>query len=122
MMDSKIVRLHKLWTNFAADRRTAQGALQERLDKYDAAIGLLREEIIRAQTQFDDHWKNRKPDIQKQRDDAVMEELATGRSAQSILRELGSNNTKWIYDLRARVADRIPEQTNVNSRPQPQDD
>lgn len=116
-MDSEIVRLHKLWNSFGDDRSRARRDIQERLDKYNAVIQTLRDEGIRLQTEFEDQWKNRKKETQDDRDMAVMNELATGRSAKSILKELGSNNTVWIYDLRAKVqgSTGIPERGNVNT-------
>lgn len=117
MSSNEVVRLQQQWRGFAAERSRAKHKVQEKVEANNAEIMRLRDENARITLEFDEHWKNRKQEIQEARDVAVMEELATGRSAQSILKELGSNNTVWIYDLRAKVqaAGGLPAAVNANS-------
>lgn len=111
--------LQRRWRAFSADRAKAKRQLQELDDADKAEIARLQEQIINRNSEFDDQWRNAKADLQRRRDEAVMAELAIpGRSAQGILKDLGSNNTVWIYDLRAKVmaATPIAAPENVNTR------
>lgn len=114
---TKVVDLHNQWRGFTAERGRAKRAVAEKIEENNARIAELREENIRLETEFDNEWKNKKEQLKVARDEAVMDLLASGRSAQSILRELGSNNTVWIYDLRDKVmtAKGIPVPSNVNT-------
>jgi hypothetical protein len=117
MSSNEVVRLQQQWRGFAAERSKAKRELEEHTEKNNAEITRLRDENARLTSEFDEKWRTKKQEIQEARDLAVMQELATGRSAQSILKELGSNNTVWIYDLRAKVqaAGSLPAGTNLNS-------
>lgn len=116
-MSTKVVRLQQEWRNFAATRSRAKRELQEKVDANKAEMARLQDENAAMLTRFDEDWKAEKARIQEARDIAVMEELATGRPAQAILKEIGSNNTVWIYELRARVqaASGLPEPQNLNT-------
>ena len=120
MAQSKsMIELQKRWRAFSADRAKAKRDIQALDDKDNAEIARLREGIIRRNAEFDEKWRKDKIDLQLARDEAVMQAMSgpMGRPAQAILRELGSNNTVWIYELRARLQalGALPEQGNVNS-------
>ena len=118
MANEDMYELQKRWRAFSADRAKAKRDIQELDDADNAEIDRLREQIRARNVAFDEHWRTAKADLQKRRDEAVMAELAIpGRSAQGILKDLGSNNTVWIYDLRAQVmaVKPIPAATNVNT-------
>lgn len=121
MPNEKLAELQRRWRAFSADRAKAKRVIQEQDDKDNAEIARLREAIIKRNTEFDEKWRQDKADLQKARDEAVKAAMSgpEGRSAQSILRQLGSNNTVWMYELRGQVqaAGLLPEQTNVNNRP-----
>lgn len=120
---SNYVEVHKRWRGFTAEKSKARRVVQEQIDAKNEAINQLREEIVLLDTQFVDEWRHKKEALQRERDEAVMEALATGLSAQRILRELNSNNTVWIYGLRGQVmaANGIPEPGNVNSYTPPEE-
>lgn len=116
---SDMIELQRQWRAFSSDRAKAKHQIQE-LDAADnEEIARLREQIIKRNVEFTEKWRTRKAELQQRRDEAVMAEMAgpEGRSAQSILQELGSNNTVWIYELRSRVQamGQLPEQGNVNT-------
>jgi hypothetical protein len=119
MAGSNMIELQKRWRAFSADRAKAKRDIQALDDADNAEIARLREGIIRRNAEFDEKWRNDKVTLQQKRDEAVMQEMSgpMGRSAQAILRDLGSNNTVWIYELRARLQaiGALPEQGNVNS-------
>lgn len=117
MAKETMYELHNRWRGFTADKARAKRAIQEQDDRDNAEITRLREQIIQRNTEFEETWRKMKADLQQARDEAVMAELAIpGRSAQGILRDLGSNNTVWIYDLRARIqADKPWPAMNMNA-------
>lgn len=119
MSGKSMIDLQRRWRAFSADRAKAKRIIQEQDDKDNAEIARLREAIIKRNTEFDEKWRQDKADLQKARDEAVKAAMSgpDGRSAQSILRELGSNNTVWIYELRGQLqaAGALPEQVNVNT-------
>ena len=102
-MAQDLQRLQYAWRNFAVDRGKARRELQEEVDSRQEQINRLRDEILTLERDFDDEWKTKKTERREALDEAVKAELRQGRSAQSILRELGSNNTVWIYGLAAEV-------------------
>lgn len=116
---SNILELHNKWRGFSADRAKARREIDERIEKNNAEIERLRLENIDLNTQFQSEWSAKKKELQEARDRAVMEAMAgpDGRSGQDILRELGSRNTVWIYDLRKRLAaeGRLVQPVNENS-------
>lgn len=120
-----MIELQKRWRAFSADRAKAKREIQALDDRDNAEIAKLREGIIRRNAEFDEKWRQDKIDLQLARDEAVMQAMSgpLGRSAQSILKELGSNNTVWIYELRARLQaiGALPEQVNVNSYSPPEE-
>jgi hypothetical protein len=119
MANEDMYELQRRWRAFSADRAKAKRVIQELDDADNAEIDRLRQGIIKRNADFDEKWRTEKADLQRRRDEAVMQELAIpGRSAQGILKDLGSNNTVWIYDLRAQVmaVKPIPAPTNVNSQ------
>jgi hypothetical protein len=119
MASDNMIELQRRWRAFSADRAKAKRLVQEQDDKDNAEIARLREAIITRNSEFDDKWRQDKIELQKARDEAVMQAMSgpDGRSAQSILRDLGSNNTVWIYELRGRLQalGALPEQVNVNT-------
>jgi len=119
MASDKMIELQRRWRAFSADRAKAKRDIQAQDDKDNTEIARLREAIIKRNSEFDDKWRQDKIDLQKARDEAVMQAMSgpEGRSAQSILRDLGSNNTVWIYELRGRLQalGALPEQVNVNT-------
>ena len=119
MSGKSMIELQRRWRAFSADRAKAKRIIQEQDDKDNAEIARLREAIIKRNSAFEDKWRQDKADLQKARDEAVKAAMSgpDGRSAQSILRELGSNNTVWIYELRGQLqaAGALPEQVNVNT-------
>jgi hypothetical protein len=125
MAGSNMIELQKRWRAFSADRAKAKRAIQALDDADNAEIARLREGIIRRNAEFDEKWRNDKIVLQQKRDEAVMQEMSgpMGRPAQAILRELGSNNTVWIYELRARLQaiGALPEQSNVNTYNTPEE-
>jgi hypothetical protein len=114
------VELHNRWRGFAAERAKAKLEVEQKTEANNAEIERLRAENINMQTSFEDHWRNKKKRLQEERDNAVLEQMAQGVSGQEILRQLGSRNTVWIYDLRKRLAaeGRLPESVNENSSPE----
>jgi hypothetical protein len=119
MASENMIELQRRWRAFSADRAKAKRDIQAQDDKDNAEIARLREAIIKRNSEFDDKWRQDKINLQKARDEAVMQAMSgpEGRSAQSILRDLGSNNTVWIYELRGRLQALgvLPEQVNVNT-------
>lgn len=113
----KMVALHNQWKGFTAERGRAKQEMLLKAAEIQQQIEALRAEVIGMSAGFDEEWRQYKTKLQEERDAIVMEELATGRSAQDILRELGSNNTVWIYDLRAKVqaGKGIPSAGNINT-------
>jgi hypothetical protein len=121
MANDDMYELQQRWRAFSADRAKAKRDIQALDDADIAEIERLRQGTIRRNADFDEKWRTEKADRQRRRDEAVMTELAIpGRSAQGILKDLGSNNTVWIYALRAQVMAINPIQApgNVNSQPQ----
>lgn len=119
------IGLHTQWRGFAADRAQARKQIDDELAENNTKIEELRLRNVEINTnihsEFNAEWKRKKLELQEARDQAVMEEMAKGKSAQRILRELGSQNTVWIYKLRARLVaeGRLPETLNENSAPTP---
>ena len=91
------------WRNFSADRGKARRELAEEAEGLRAQALELEEEARRKERAFDEEWKTLKVELKQQFDEAVKDELRKDRSAQEVLRELGSNNTVWIYKLRSEV-------------------
>lgn len=104
-----IQALQYKWRNFSVDRGKARREVQAEVDLWQEQINQLREQITAKEQEFDDYWKNRKVQIRTELDEAVKDELRAGKSAQAILRELGSQNTVWIYGLAAEVKEEGPE-------------
>lgn len=95
--------LNYAWRNFSAERGKARLELLGEIEARKDQINKLQAEITEMEKSFDAEWKERKAKRKEALDNAVMAELASGRSAQDVLRELGSNNTVWIYKLRTRA-------------------
>jgi CheY-like chemotaxis protein len=114
---SSIVELHNRWRGFAADRAKARREVDAKIEANNSEIERLRAENIELNTEFTEHWAKTKKELQEARDRAVMDAMAEGMSGQQVLRELGSRNTVWIYDLRKRLAaeGRLPATLNENS-------
>lgn len=125
MASEDMIELQRRWRAFSTDRAKAKRVIQAQDDADNAEIARLREGIIKRNADFDEKWRNDKAALQLARDEAVMQAMSgpDGRSAQAILRDLGSNNTVWIYELRARLqaAGALPEQVNVNSFTPPEE-
>jgi hypothetical protein len=105
-MSSDMTALQTLqfqWRNFAIDRGKARREVQADVDIKQEQMNALREEILALEQNFEEKWKNRKTELRSALDEAVKAELRSGRSAQSVLRELGSQNTVWMYGLAAEV-------------------
>lgn len=115
---SDIVRLHNQWRGFTTERSRAQKKVNEENERDQAEIARLQEGIAERNRTFDDVWKGKKQRLQKQRDEAVMQEMANGTPAQTILKEIQSNNTVWIYGLRRQLLanTEIPSAPNINTR------
>ncbi len=96
-------KLQYNWRNFAVDRGRARRELQDEVDVLQAEIAERRDRIMFLEQDFEDTWKQKKLDTRAALDEAVKAALRTGRTAQSILKELGSSNTVWIYGLAAEV-------------------
>jgi hypothetical protein len=103
-----IQALQYQWRNFAVDRGKARREVQAEVDVLQEQINQAREQILAKEQAFDEYWKNRKVQIRTELDEAVKEELRSGKPAQAILRELGSQNTVWIYGLAAEVKEEGP--------------
>lgn len=120
---ANFIELHNQWRGFTTDRAKARKAIDDELAENNEKIEELRLRNVQLNTvvnsEFRAEWNRRKTELQEARDRAVMEEMAKGKSAQAILRELGSQNTVWIYKLRARLVaeGRLPETMNENSIP-----
>lgn len=120
---STMIELHNRWRGFAADRAKARKEVDAEIEANNAEIERLRLANIEANNKFAEKWTKEKQEIQEARDRAVMDAMASeesgglGWSGQRVLRELGSRNTVWIYDLRKRLAaeGRLPETVNENS-------
>lgn len=91
------------WRNFSANRGKAHRAVSDQADQLRAQALELEEKARRIEREHTEEWKVKKVQLKEAFDEAVKDELRTGRSAQEVLRELGSNNTVWIYKLRAEV-------------------
>lgn len=105
-MSSDMTALQTLqfqWRNFAIDRGKARREVQADVDIKQEQINALREEILALEQTFEETWKNRKTELRAALDEAVKAELRKGRSAQAVLRELGSQNTVWMYGLASEV-------------------
>lgn len=120
---STVIELHNRWRGFAADRAKARAEVDRQIEENNAEIERLRLENIDLNTSFAEKWSKEKKELQEARDKAVMDAMASeekgglGWSGQEVLRQLGSRNTVWIYDLRKRLAaeGRLPESVNENS-------
>lgn len=115
---SDIVRLHNQWRGFTTERSRAQKELNDKNEADLAEIARIQDRIEERKATFENVWKGKKQRLQKQRDEAVMQELANGTPAQTILREIESNNTVWIYGLRKEVLANtpIPSPPNMHTR------
>lgn len=115
---SDIVRLHNQWRGFTTERSRAQKEVNEKNERDLEQIARLQEGIAERNRVFEDTWKGKKARLQKQRDEAVMQEMANGTPAQTILKEIQSNNTVWIYGLRRQLLAEqpIPAPPNINTR------
>lgn len=107
-MDKDLAELQRQWRNFAVDRGKARRLMQDEVDVLTEKMNELREQILMKERDFDDKWKNRKTELRSELDEAVKDALRAGRSAQSVLRELNSQNTVWIYGLAAEVKEEPP--------------
>ena len=114
---STMIELHNRWRGFAADRAKARREVDNKIEANNAEIERRRLENIELNTEFAEKWAKEKKELQENRDRAVMDYMADGHSGQEVLRELGSRNTVWIYELRKRLAaeGRLPETVNENS-------
>lgn len=120
---STMIELHNRWRGFAADRAKARSEVDQQIEENNAEIERLRLRNIELNIEFNEKWTKEKKQLQEARDRAVMDAMATeesgglGMSGQEVLRELGSRNTVWVYDLRKRLAaeGRVPETVNENS-------
>jgi hypothetical protein len=72
-----------------------------------ARINELQAEITEMEKSFDAEWKARKAERREALDEAAIEMMMAGKSAQAVLHELGSNNTVWIYKLRHIAMERL---------------
>lgn len=102
-MGQDLQKLQLAWRNFSLDRGKARRDLQDEVDTRNEKIAELQDEVRELERNFEEEWKNKKVERREELDNAVKAELRSGRSAQSILRELGSNNTVWIYNLASEV-------------------
>lgn len=117
------IELNNRWRGFAADRAKARREADNKIESNNLEIERLRAESIAINTTFAEKWAKTKKELSEARDRAVMDQMASeesggkGLSGQAVLRELGSRNTVWIYDLRKRLAaeGRLPESVNENS-------
>ena len=124
-MSSDMTALQTLqfqWRNFAIDRGKARREVQADVDIKQEQMNALREEILALEQNFEEKWKNRKTELRSALDEAVKEELRRGRSAQSVLRELGSQNTVWMYGLAAEVKEEGGQQSLPDFQPVPDAD
>jgi hypothetical protein len=110
------------WRNFAIDRGKARREVQADVDVKQEQINALREEILSLEQNFEEKWKNRKTELRSALDEAVKTELRKGRSAQSILRELGSQNTVWMYGLAAEVKEEGGQEALPDFQPVPDEE
>lgn len=115
---SDIVRLHNQWRGFTTERSRAQKEVNEKNEADLAEIARIQDRIAERNITFENVWKGKKARLQKQRDEAVMQEMANGTPAQTILKEIQSNNTVWIYGLRRKLLAEtpLPPQPNINTR------
>lgn len=124
-MSSDMTTLQSLqfqWRNFAIDRGKARREVQAEVDVKQEQMNALREEILSLEQTFEEKWKNRKTELRSALDEAVKTELRKGRSAQSILRELGSQNTVWIYGLAAEVKEEGGQEALPDFQPIPDEE
>jgi hypothetical protein len=124
-MSSDMTALQTLqfqWRNFAIDRGKARREVQADVDVKQEQINALREEILSLEQNFEEKWKNRKTELRSALDEAVKTELRKGRSAQSILRELGSQNTVWMYGLAAEVKEEGGQEALPDFQPVPDEE
>lgn len=105
---TKLQTLQFQWRNFSVDRGKARREVQAEVDVRQEQINRLREEILTLEQNFEEAWKNKKTELRAALDEGVKEELRKNRSAQSILRELNSQNTVWMYGLAAEVKEEGP--------------
>lgn len=110
--------LQTTWRSFTRDRQNARVPVVERLNQITEQQAALVQEKADLQAAFEETWREEKLKRKQELDDAVRAELRSGRSAQEILRELGSNNTVWIYDLRKEVMDAFGNVEQELSKPQ----
>jgi hypothetical protein len=105
---TKLQTLQYQWRNFSVDRGKARREVQAEVDVKQEQINRLRDEINALENGFEETWKTRKIELRAALDEGVKAELRTGRPAQSILRELNSQNTVWMYSLAAEVKEEGP--------------
>lgn len=124
-MSSDMTALQTLqfqWRNFAIDRGKARREVQADVDIKQEQINALREEILSLEQTFEEKWKNRKTELRSALDEAVKAELRKGRSAQAVLRELGSQNTVWMYGLAAEVKEEGGQEVMPDFQPVPDEE
>lgn len=124
-MSSDMTALQTLqfkWRNFAIDRGKARREVQAEVDVKQEQINALREEILSLEQTFEEKWKNRKTELRSALDEAVKAELRKGRSAQAVLRELGSQNTVWMYGLAAEVKEEGGQEALPDFQPVPDEE
>lgn len=104
---SELKALQLAWRSFTTDRAADKRGVITQIDKNNAEITRLRDENQTLMKEFTDKWERIREERKVALDVAAKAELAKGTSAQAVLRELGSNNTKWIYELRSEVVDQF---------------
>lgn len=102
---SKLVYLQDQWRNFTADRQKDKLEVLRRVDEINDQIAALTAEKSEIQAAHVKKWKHEKDKRKQALDNAAKAELAAGKNGQDILREMGSNNSVWIYKLRQEVID-----------------
>lgn len=95
----------RAWASFSADREEARVDLLSKQAEIEAEIAKLRAEKASMDLEFQAKWKAEKERRRQAQDAAATAAFADGRSAQEIMRQLGTYNTQWIYGLRSSLVE-----------------
>lgn len=128
----ELVKVHKQWKNFTADREAARNALtngnsptaqeyhKKRLElvKLKAEVALLKaqhdvEQQGYNKAIFDAEWQERKAEIRTKLERLIADELNKGKKPSQLAGELGSKNLNLFYEVKAQVDRYRSEQTDL---------
>lgn len=128
----ELVKVHKQWKNFTADREAARNALtngtsptaqeyrKKRLElvKLKAEVALLKaqhdvEQQGYSKPIFDAEWQERKVELRIKLEGLIADELNKGKKPAQLANELGSKNLNLFYEVKGKVDHYRNEQNDL---------